>query len=359
MVQERSESMPVEAPPAPPAPDMTWMTQTIQWGTRASLHKDGGLTLAATNTGAYGEIPDYWADRTRMPRGAYSPPGMFGAAIGGYYLRNKSDLWADNAAELYEEAISRRWSSAVNIPWVECRGLPDDVELAIAQVSTELSQQGSIEIEVVTSWLQLMSYGYHEVKLFLATETFDAARHFEVFRKRAMVNGAGLGFESPGQVNRILLESRAGWTESSLLLHILRGVFTRTLYRYLAAYGPTAVEQLIGRAALQDKSRHIAYAMQHLKYAVNHVPGMDRNINSGLQQAELVVAKDDEDPVLWESLACIFGGGVRGMKAGMETVAKLRRDYVHDYLRCLHWIGVDRRPTLSLAFATPAGAVGE
>ena len=138
----------------------------------------------------------------------------------------------------------RRWSSAVNIPWDACRDLPDDVELAIAQVATELSQQASIEIEVVTSWLQLMSYGYHEVKLFLSTETFDAARHFEVFRKRALVNGAGLGFESPGQVNRILLESRAGWTETSLLLHILRGVFTRTVYRYLAAYAPTPVPDL-------------------------------------------------------------------------------------------------------------------
>ncbi|MGD9892563.1 MAG: hypothetical protein AB7R89_34275 [Dehalococcoidia bacterium] len=351
MVQERTEATPAETPPAPPPPDMSWKTMTIQWGTRAQLHKDAGLTLEATNTGAYAEIPDYWEDRTRMPRGAYSPPGSSAVSIGGYYLRHKSDFWADNAAELYEEGISRRWSSAVNIPWDACRDLPEDVELAIAQVATELSQQASIEIEVVTSWLQLMSYGYHEVKLFLSTETFDAARHFEVFRKRAMVNGAGLGFESPGQVNRILLESRAGWTETSLLLHILRGVFTRTVYRYLAAYAPTPVEMLIGRQALQDKSRHIAYAMQHLRYAVNHVAGMNRNVNGGLQQAELIVARDDEDPVLWEALACVFGGGVRGMKGGMEVVAQLRRDYVRDYLRCLRWIGVDHQPALSPAFA--------
>src|SRR5437660_1439072 len=83
------------------------------------------------------------------------------------------------------------------------------------------------------------------------------------------VNGGGLGLESPGQVNRLLLESRAGWTETSLLLHIFRGIFTRTVYRYLSAYAPTPVELQIGRRAMQDKSRHIAYAMQHLKYAVN------------------------------------------------------------------------------------------
>jgi hypothetical protein len=258
---------------------------------------------------------------------------------------------ADNAAELYEEAISRRWSSAEDIPWAECRHLADDVELAVAQVSTELSQQASIEIEVISSWLQMMSYGFHEVKVYLATENFDAGRHFEVFRKRALVNGGGLGLESPGQVNRILLESRAGWTETSLLLHILRGVFTRTVYRYLAAYGPTDVERLIGRRAMQDKSRHIAYAMQHLKYAVNHVPGSDRAFNLGLQQAETLAARDDADPVLWEALACAFGGGVRGMDAGMVIVRQLRRDYVRAYLRALDWIGVDHRAALAPNFA--------
>jgi hypothetical protein len=344
MVQKQTQE-----PPSPP--DMSWKSMTIQWGTRAPIHPQGGLTIGAVNVGAYGEIPDYWDDRSRMPRGAFTPPGSVGAPIGGYYLRHKSDFWADNAPELYEEAISRRWSSAVHIPWEECRGLPDDVELAVCQVATELSQEASIEVEVVSSWLQMMSYGYHEVKLFLATENFDAGRHFEAFRKRALVNGGGLGLESPGQVNRMLLESRAGWTETSLLLHILRGTFTRTLYRYLAAYGPTRVEMLLGRRALQDISRHIAYAMQHLRYAVTHIRGLDRNLQLGLTQAEAIVERDDKDPVLWEALACAFGGGVRQMDAGMQIVARLRRDYVRDYLRCLHWTGIDRRETLAPNYA--------
>ena len=350
MVQERTEDTPPAPPPAPPT-DLSWKAQTIQWGTRARLDSAGGLTLGALNVGAYAEIPDYWEDRTRMPRGAFTPPNAGVGAIGGYYLRAKSDLWADNSAELYEEAISRRWSSAENIPWEKSRHLPDDVEIAIAQVSTELSQQASIEVEVVSSWFQLMSYGYHEVKLFLATENFDAGRHFELFRKRALVNGGGLGLESPGQVNRLLLESRAGWTETSVLLHLLRGTFARTVYRYLAAHAPSPVEAIMGRRAMQDKSRHIAYGMQHIKYAVNHVRGSDKNLNAGLTQAEMVAARDDADPVLWEALACVFGGGVRGMDSGMEIVARLRRDYVRDYLRCLDWTGIDHRATLAKPFA--------
>ena len=323
---------------------------TIQRGTRASVHKDAGLTLDATNVGAYGEVPDYWHDRTRSPRGAYNPSGSVAASIGGYYLRHKADLWADNAAELYEEAISRRWSSADSIPWEACRGLPDDVEVAVCQVATELSQQASIEAEVIAGWQQQMSYGFHEVKLFLATETFDAARHFEVFRKRALVNGGGLGLESPGQVNRWLLESRGGWTETSALLHLLRGMFTRTLYRYLAAYAPSPVELLICRRAAQDKTRHVAYSMQHLRYAVNHVRGTAAHLNSGLAQAELFTARDEKDPVLWEALACVFGGGVRRMDAGMQIVRAMRRRYVDDYLRHLDWIGIEHRPALAPNF---------
>jgi len=339
-----------ETQPQPAALDLSWKTMTIQWGTRAPVHPSAGLTLGAVNIGAYSEVPDYWQDRSRSPRGAFNPTGAAAASIGGYYLRNKSDLWADNAAELYEEAISRRWSSADSIPWETCQGLADDVELAVCQVATELSQQASIEAEVVSAWQQLMSYGFHEVKVFLATETFDAARHFEVFRKRAMLNGGGLGLESPGEVNRWLLESRGGWTETVALLHLMRGLFTRMIYRYLAAYAPSPVEVCIGRRATQDKTRHIAYALSHLRYAANHVVGMADHLNSGLAQAEFFAGRDENDPVLWESLACVFGGGVRHMDTGMAIVRSMRRRYVHEYLQFLDWVGVRHHRALAPNF---------
>ncbi len=57
--------------------------------------------------------------------------------------------WADSSPYLYEEAISRRWASATDIPWDTGHGLSDDVEVAIAQVATELSNWGSVETEVV------------------------------------------------------------------------------------------------------------------------------------------------------------------------------------------------------------------
>ena len=137
MVQERTEK-PEESTAAPPPTDMSWKNMTIQWGTRAPVHPQGGLTIGALNVGAYGEIPDYWEDRSRMPRGAFTPPGARGAPIGGYYLRHKSDLWADNAPELYEEAISRRGELA-HIPLLQKPFEPGQLLTAVRAVLDEES----------------------------------------------------------------------------------------------------------------------------------------------------------------------------------------------------------------------------
>ena len=81
-----------------------------------------------------------------------------------------------------------------------------------------------------------MNYAYYEVKTFLAAELYDTARHYDVFRTRALANGGTLGLESPGLINRRIIESRAGWTETAVVMYLLRGSFTLMLYRYGEAY---------------------------------------------------------------------------------------------------------------------------
>ena len=296
-----------------PKPGLAWMNRTLEWGVRVKPGKSG-LTMGSLNVGIYGEIPDHWEDQTRMPRGAYPMPGV--PPIG-YSLRNKHELWADNAPELYEEAIQRRWIPATDIPWGTIEPLPEDVEAAMCQLSTELSQQANVEFEVIGSWLQHMSYGYHEVKNFLATEMFDAARHCEVFRKRALVNGGGLGLESKGEVNRMILESKGGWTETVLFLHLLRGTFTMTIYRYGEQFAHNEAEKMLFARCMQDKARHIAYGFMHLRYAITHQQDKALVLTRLLNVGERVFERELNDPVLKESLAIIFGGGIEGAKAGM------------------------------------------
>jgi hypothetical protein len=359
---EQAENGAAEPPPQLPPPDLSWMERTLQWGTRARP-TEAGLGIQDLNIGVYGRIPDHVETRTRIPRGAYPAVGV--PEIGGYHLRDAYQLWSENAGELYEEAVQARWSTASDLPWDSGRGLPDDVEIAVAQVATELAHQANTEIEVVCSWLKELNPVFHEVKLFLAVETFDAARMFEGYRKRAMLNGAGMLIESPGWVNRVLLESIAGWTETSILLHLLRGSFTHTILRYLAAYGPTRVDRELAMRVLADKTRHIQYSMKHLQYSFSIRPEFARSYATALGGAELSVLRDERDPVLWEALAVVFGGGVKNIDAGMEIVYRMRRDWVRSYIDRLEWAGIPHGDNLAsglrswlepAAGATPAAA---
>ena len=321
-----------------PEADLRWMTRTRQWGVKVKPGKNG-LTIGSLNVGIYGEIPEYWEDQSRMPRGAYPMPGV--PAIG-YSLRHKYELWADNAADLYEEAIQRRWTTASDIPWDTLKPLPDDVESAICQLCTELTQQANVEFESIGSWLQNMSYGFHEVKLFLATEMFDAARHSEAFRKRALANGGGLGLESRGHVNRMILESKGGWSETSLFLHLLRGTFTMILYRYGEMFAHTEADRVLFSRCIQDKARHIAYSLEHLKYAITHHDEKEIAFKRLLNIGERVFVRELQEPAVLEPMAIIIGGGIEGAQAGMRQVERMMGNYVRQYLAYTDWLGIHR-----------------
>lgn len=324
-------------------PDLSWMQRTIGWGVKARVEPyGGGLTVDALNVGVYAEVPDHIPYRNRMPRGAFPQEGA--GSIGGYYLQDKYEQWSDHAGRLYEEGIQRRWSTATDVPWNAARGLSPDVELAICQVATELSQQASIETEVVSAWLQNLSPGYHEVKLFLSTVVFDAARMFEGYRKRAMFNGGGMMLESPGQMNRAVLETYAGWSQTVLGLWVLRGAFQHELLRYLAVHGPSEADRVLALRLLPDRMRASAYAVSHVKFAISKKPELATAFHAWLSGIEVAQARDFRDNVLWEALAIIFGGGTRGMDEGMEVARQFRRDFVRTYLDRVRQAGLIRDP---------------
>jgi hypothetical protein len=320
-------------------PNLRWMGITHQWGTRVKPGKHG-LRLGDLNVGIYGEVPAVWNDQTRNPRGAVARRGIPPV---GYAIRDKSDLWADCAADLYEEAIQRRWAPALDVPWSTLQRLPDDVEQAICQVATELSQYANVDVEAVTHWQHQMAYGYHEIKQYLATVSFDAARHMEAFRKRALGNGGGLGLEGPGEVNRMILESRGGWTETVLYLFVLRGLFTQTMLRYLERFAYNDAERLIYTRCIEDKARHLTYGIDHLWYAINHQSDQKLILQQLCIIGERVLVRELRDPALREALAIVFGGGIEGARShGMRTFERMMGDYVRRYLDVLRWLGVER-----------------
>ncbi len=338
----KKKAQPKKAPTEPKGEAKTfqWMKDTPEWGVRAQPGKRG-LTLDDIAIGSYGDIPDRSEEMTRMPRGAFHVAGV--PRLEFYPLSRKLDIWADNAGSLYEEAIQRRWMAHLDVPWDSLEPLPRELELSICQLCTELAQQATVETDSIGQWIGRMNYAYYEVKTFLASELYDTARHYEVFRRRALANGGTLGLESPGFINRRIIESRAGWTETAVFMYLLRGPFTLLLYRYGEAYAMNPAEKLLFRRCIQDKARHLAYGMSHVKYAISqsgddYALGLLRMM-SGVERD---LATEMKDPVLWEALAIIFGGGLENISSGMEVVRDLQRRYITEYMARMQWAGIDK-----------------
>jgi len=327
---------PGERPP-PPQLTLEWMKIPTAWGTRAKPTKKG-LTIEAINVGKYGEVPDLWEYQTEMPRGAVPITGVEGM---GYSIYEKQELWSENAGDLYEEAIQRRWRPATDIPWDTIEPLPDDIERAMCQICTHLSEKAQLEADVLAGWEPEISYGYHEVKLYLATVIFEGARHHEAFRKRALSNGGGLGLQSPGWGFRSVTDAR-NFTEMVCVQMVLQDGFTLTEYQFGERYAHNPAEQLLFRLAAQDKARHVAYGIGHLKYVLLDRPERRDEIYRYFDKGEALLVADDKDSATREAFAIVFGGGKDNIAHGLQTYDEMRRRQVQQYLDRLGWATIDR-----------------
>jgi len=321
--------------------DLSWMKVPTEWGIRVRPG-NRGLTVEMLNVGTYADIPDHWPYQTEMPRGAYPIPGV---APMGYTIYEKAELWADNAADLYEEAIQRRWRPATDIPWTTIEPLPDEIERAMGQLCTHFCERGLLSGDIIGRWLPEMSYGYHEVKLYLSTAAFDYARQFEVFRKRAMSNGGGLGLQSPGYFHRAIIDARA-WTEASVVLNIFAASHIMGLYQIGAYTAHNEAESLIFRLGMQDVGRQLSYGVQHLRYFLSKKIERRAEIHNYLNKAEAVFAFEEEKDVpLREALIILLGGGT-GNEQVSDGIAKLEyfnRRWVRDYVSRLAAAGFPER----------------
>ncbi len=326
-----------------PQLDLSWMQVPTEWNTRAKPTKHG-LTLEAINIGKYGEIPDEWPYQTEMPRGAVPIAGVESM---GYSIFQKQEVWADNCARLYEEAIQRRWRPATDVPWASLEPLPDDVERAICQICTHISEKEQMEADVLGRWEPDISYGYHEVKLYLATTIFENARAVEVFRKRALSNGGGLGVQSPGWGFRSVVDAR-NFTEMASIQMVLQDSLTLAQYQYLEKYARNPAEKYIAAHVLQDKARHVAYGISHIKYVMMHRSDRRDEIQRYLDKGEGMLLQDDKkDPATREAFAIYFGGGKDNIKEGMKIYNAMRKRGIEQYLARLKWATIERAERLA------------
>ncbi|MHB1986547.1 MAG: ferritin family protein [Acidimicrobiales bacterium] len=337
--------------------DWGWLRNTkSEWGVKAVPSKVG-LRLQDIMIGSYGEVPDHAPRRTMAPRGSDiddDVPDM------GYTINDKAEVWSDNLLGLYEEAVSRQWSATRDIPWSQLPELDPDVEHAMCQLSTVLSEVEMVASDFPAKWLWRINHDFVEAKMFLCTQVMDEARHTEVFRKRALANGGGLG-KSKAVVERFLklILDAETYDEGSALMHLLGEGVVLSLFRAGEFLAPSPVEKKIFRLCMQDEARHVAYGTMHLRYRLERDPSLAEDYHSYLDKGEEIIAMMFTTPEVVEPAAILAAGSMKAAEElGMAAADVLRGRVIEEYLeRCDH-AGLPRRGRLTLSRELLVGVKG-
>jgi hypothetical protein len=338
--------------PDKPISDLEWMNMAGEWGVKAVPGRRG-LTLEDISIGSYGEVAEESSNHGFAARGVARRPEAPRTRVA---YQTAADVWSNNTRLLYEEAVARQWSSATDIPWEEVQELPEELERAMCQYCTFLTEVEFIAGDVPGQWLPQISPEYYESKLFLASQIMDEARHLDVFRKRLFVNGGGMLSQTPESGLNLLLNAK-DFTEASSMMHILAEGFVQSLFRMGEYLGPSEVDKKIFRMCAQDESRHLAFGVMHLKYVLEKSPERREEIHSYLDNFENVLAGPSPEELTTgvvmtqpqqEALVILFAGGKDNLDEGYQKMMAANKRQVNEYMQRLEVAGLgDRRERMN------------
>ncbi|MFN3649475.1 MAG: sulfurtransferase TusA family protein [Armatimonadota bacterium] len=312
------------------------------WGVELPRRDGRRVDIRDWFVGRVGEVPEeaptYFGF---VPRGAVAEPGM---PDYGFALNRKDDVWADNIADLYEQAKAAQWDASTSIAWGELPKLDEDVERAVCQIMTFLAENEYSALYIPSKFMPQINPQFTEVVLFLATVVNDEARHIEAFTKRALANGGGLQYASAAtEWSLFSLLIQEDYFNSSFLLHVLgEGTFL-DLLRYCEQHAPDPVTRDVVQRARQDEARHVAYGVAHLKYQLERHPDyLGRLMEAVEARADAISATTGATPFVMEALAVLGGGGASPaqMSAGVEKVRALYQRMADNRVQRLTQAGV-------------------
>jgi hypothetical protein len=330
---------------------LDWLQQRETWGDE--LHPDmehGGLRLQDAISGPFGEVPEVSDNETGRPRGALLREGA--PRVGSYRVKSKSEIWMRNAAALYEEALTRQWSSATDVPWDTLKPLPDDIERAECELATFLSDVEFVAGDVPGRWIADTSPDFFEPRMFLVSQIMDEARHLDVFRKRALANGGGLMQQSRAFSGGFgsSIDNARDFTEMSVRLHISGEGLILSVFRMGERMGYNDAEKEIYRLCGSDESRHVAFGVMHLRYISEVEPERKEEIHCLLDEVEMGLALGEGSSAqnllvrsagTGSSLAVLLGGG--DVEEGEKLAQAMRQRQIKEYIQRIKVSGFGER----------------
>jgi hypothetical protein len=140
---------------------------------------------------------------------------------------------------------------------------------------TYLVENETAALVVPSRFIAELHPHFREVMQLLAVQVADEARHIEVFTRRARAAGRPMGLSTVGgQVSLQTLLREPDFAMASFLLSVMGEGSFLTLLRFLERHAPDPLTRAVTGLAAQDESRHVAFAVAHLRESVRQDPAM-------------------------------------------------------------------------------------
>jgi TusA-related sulfurtransferase len=243
------------------------------------------------------------------PRGAAVEPGGPQFA---FTLCEKRNVWAEELSTIYRQATNNQWSAAKDIPWAHLPKLPHELEVAVCQIMTFLTENEFAALYVPARFIPRIHPHYREVVQVLSVQVVDEARHAEAFTHRAEAGGLGLGITAAsGQLSLQTLLEEPDFTTAAFLLCVMgEGTFL-TLLAFLERHAPDPVTKTLVCLAHRDEARHVAFGTAHLRYALGREPGKRIVLANAVERRSRMLASiSGLNPYVHDALVVLAGGGV-------------------------------------------------
>ncbi len=270
---------------------------------------------------------------TAEPSWGLSPRGArveTGGPEFGFTLRHKRDVWARELNTIYTQAAANQWSASRDIPWSELPKLSAEIEVAIAQIMTFLTENEFAALYVPARFIPRIHPHYREVVEVLAMQIVDEARHAEAFTRRAVAGGAELGTTAASsQLSLKTLLEEPDFTTAAFLLCVMgEGTFL-TLLKFLGERASDPVTAALARLAHRDEARHVAFGVEHMRYVFEREPELRFSMASAVERrSQMLASVSGLSPYVHDALVVYAGGGisVEQIRNGARYVAELQRE---------------------------------